>query len=306
MSAARGIVSLFILLLASRSLAQPFVYLGSWGSSGSGLGQFSSPDGVAAWGSQFVYVSDQHNFRIQKFSTSGVCLGAWSVPSLPVDLAVGPDGSVFVPFVNENKVRRYDGDGTLISEWGVPGSGDGQLQYPEYVGVDGLRHVYLTQAFSSRLQKFDANGGFLMAWGLSGQGGELAVDMNGNLYVGDFTNNVVQKFSADGNLLDVFGGPGVGDGQFTMPVGIGTDAAGRVYVVDSAGADRVQVFDGGGNFLSAFGAPGDAALSYPFDVTVDANGIVYVCDIKDRIARFGEAPTPVRRTTWGRVKSLYR
>ena len=43
---------------------------------------------------------------------------------------------------------------------------------------------------------------------------------------------------------------------------------------------RVQIFDPSGNFLRAFGSQGtaDGKFSYPWGVTTDALGFIYVCD----------------------------
>ena len=43
-------------------------FLTAWGSAGSGNGQFTYSNGVAADGSGNVYVADSGNARIQKFS----------------------------------------------------------------------------------------------------------------------------------------------------------------------------------------------------------------------------------------------
>ena len=49
----------------------------TWGSFGSGNGQFESPVGVATDGSGNVYVADTGNNRIQKFDASGTFLTTW-------------------------------------------------------------------------------------------------------------------------------------------------------------------------------------------------------------------------------------
>lgn len=43
---------------------------------------------------------------------------------------------------------------------------------------------------------------------------------------------------------------------------------------------RIQVFDPSGRFLRVFGSQGsaDGKFSYPWGVTTDALGFIYVCD----------------------------
>src|SRR5688572_4105472 len=50
--------------------------LGQWGGSGSALGQFSAPFGIAV-DEQAVYVVDQLNGRVQKFAHDGTPIAAW-------------------------------------------------------------------------------------------------------------------------------------------------------------------------------------------------------------------------------------
>jgi tripartite motif-containing protein 71 len=89
-------------------------FLTTWGSSGSGNGQFSLPEGVATDGSGHVYVADTNNDRIQKFDASG----------------------------------------TFLTTWGSVGSGNGQFDSPIGVATDGSGNVYVADTFNHRIQKF--------------------------------------------------------------------------------------------------------------------------------------------------------
>ena len=42
-------------------------------------------------------------------------------------------------------------------------------------------------------------------------------------------------------------------------------------------------------------------------IAIDTEDSVYVLDTGNyRVQKFGEAPTPAKRTTWGRIKAIYR
>lgn len=86
----------------------------SWGSSGSGDGQFSSPEGLAVDNYNNVYVVDGGNSRVQKFNSSG----------------------------------------TFLDKWGSSGSGDGQFTTPYCIAVNGEGLIYTTEYVGYRTQKF--------------------------------------------------------------------------------------------------------------------------------------------------------
>ena len=86
----------------------------------------------------------------------------------------------------------------------------------------------------------------------------VAVDPEGSIYVVDWRNDRVQKFSAGGEFLMEFGCSGSGPGEFNRPAGIAVDMDGDIYVADR-GNDRVLLFDRAGRYVEQF--IGDATLS---------------------------------------------
>ncbi len=55
-------------------------FINSWGSTGSGNGQFLDPIGIAVDGDGNVYVTDWGNNRVQKFTSDGAFLTKWGSP----------------------------------------------------------------------------------------------------------------------------------------------------------------------------------------------------------------------------------
>ena len=63
----------------------------------------------------------------------------------------------------------------------------------------------------------------------------IAVDANGNVWVGDNGNDRVDEFNEKGEYVSQFGSAGTGAGQFSFsyPIGVAVDAKGDVWVTDS-------------------------------------------------------------------------
>jgi tripartite motif-containing protein 71 len=102
----------------------------SWGSTGSGDGQFLHAHGIGLDSAGNVYVSDAENYNIQKF----------------------------------------DSNGKFITKWGSRGSGDGQFLTPESIDVDSNGNVFVVDFKNANIQKFDSNGKFITKWGSKGTG----------------------------------------------------------------------------------------------------------------------------------------
>jgi DNA-binding beta-propeller fold protein YncE len=84
-------------------------YVNAWGTSGSGPMQFDGPAGIAVDPSGDVYVADEGNDRISKFSvTNGTATLAatWSAPQCHT-IAIDTNGRVVVMATNDAKVLIY-------------------------------------------------------------------------------------------------------------------------------------------------------------------------------------------------------
>ncbi len=116
----------------------------------------------------------------------------------------------------------------------------------------------------------------------------IALDGDEHVYVSDWLNDQVQKFTSAGVLLMSLGDQGSNDGQFQGPAGIAVDAEGNVYVAD-AGNSRVQKFSSRGEFLTKWGSEGhrDGRFSRSTWIAVDLSGNVFVTDpVDSRVRKF--------------------
>jgi DNA-binding beta-propeller fold protein YncE len=259
-------------------------FITKWGSSGTADGQFGGPEGIAVDSSGSVYVADRGNDRVQKFDSDGTFITKWGSSGTADGqfggpYGIGPNavavdsktGNVYVADPGNDRVQKFDSNGTFITKWGSSGTADRQFLLPEGVAVDSKTgNVYVTQSINDRVQKFDSNGTFITKWGSQGttigllKGGsangqfssfnrqqDVAVDSKtGNVYVTDPGNYRIQKFDSNGTFITTWGSHGSANGQFSCPssascpttMNVAVDSkTGNVYVADP-GNYRIQVF----------------------------------------------------------------
>lgn len=119
-----------------------------------------------------------------------------------------------------------------------------------------------------------------------------ALDSSGNLWVTDFANSRIEKFSATGLLQAAYGSYGSEAAQFEHPWGIAVNQSnGNVYVADQ-GNYRVEEFSSSGTFIRAFGEKGTGSGQFGIlaGIAVDSSGNVWVADYgNNRIEEFNES-----------------
>lgn len=175
--------------------------------------------------------------------------------NLPRSLAIAPDGSIYVADTFNYRVQHFAADGTFIQQWG---SKSPDCPYPGSPPSDV------------------PSGTFCEPWG-------IAVGKDGSVYVADTWNQRVQKFSANGQFISMWGHGITQDPNdllgFYGPRGIVVDSLGNVLVTDT-GNSRVVVFNSDGQPINQFGSSGVAAGQFaePVGMALDASGHLYVVD----------------------------
>ena len=250
------------------------------------MGLGLSPDGdrlyvADARGGQLVVF----DFRKQKVSRFTPDLGGFQAP---FNVAVDAQENIYVSDPPTKTVSAYKKTGERL--WAV----SGDLERPTGLALDETRKL-LYVADSSRVLydthrvlAYDLQGHRLRQVGQQrgSDPGEfnfplyLAVDPDGNLYVGDSMNFRVQVFDKEGQFLRQYGEHGDSPGTFSRLKGLAFDGFGNFYTVDGM-QGVVQIFNREFQPLMFFG--GRANMLEYFDIpsciAIDKKiNRIYVCN----------------------------
>ena len=216
--------------------------LKSFGTLGSGHGQFSNPGGVAVDSEENILVVDSGNHRIQKFTANGHFLTAVGTKGNgplqfdhPMYIAYNASNNkLYVTDAENNRVQVLNSDLTFSSTFGKKGSGKGQFNSPCGIACNSTGKVYVADCENNRIQVFTAGGTFLLMLRTHGSGRLrelndpccLAVDVNDIVYVSEFDYYYISVFTSEGQFVSSFGSQG------GKPTGVAVDNSGVVYVCD--------------------------------------------------------------------------
>ncbi len=145
-------------------------YLRSWG-----RGMFGNPHALRVDKSGHVWVTDNGDHQVMKFTREGellLTLGVKGKPgeddktfNRPADLAFAPNGDFYVADgYGNSRVVKFSKEGRYLLTWGKRGTAPGDFNLPHSVAVDSRGRVYVSDRENNRIQIFDANGKFLKQW----------------------------------------------------------------------------------------------------------------------------------------------
>jgi DNA-binding beta-propeller fold protein YncE len=237
----------------------------------------------------------------------------WTFGEAPA-VACDSRDRVFVFVRGPRPVLIFDRDGTLLGSWG-----EGTFARPHGIFIGPDDTVYCTDDFDHTVRAFSTDGKLRFTLGRSGQPSDtgatsidyrtikrsgppfhfptnLALGPSGDLYVTDgYGNARVHRFAADGRLLQSWGEPGSGPGQFHVPHGIAVDGLGIVYVADRENS-RIQRFSATGDYLGEW-----TDVARPCQLFIDQGGWIYVAELGFHAGRWPGTGSPEPGAPSGRV-----
>ncbi len=253
------------------------------GGYGDGEGTFYRPTDITLDPEKNVYVSDL-TAKIQKFTTNGEYITQWGSPGEEDGqfgggkIWITVDNEGFLYALNNFRVQKFTSTGDFIRKWGAQGEADGQFNIPQCMAVDQQGNIYVGEYSPARLQKFNSNGEFLWAYSSDWAIMDVDLDQQGNVYITGGTSII--KLSPEGIQIDEFFVSLYGD--WTVSVAVEDDGNILVLVLLEGTNPLVQLHSPDGQFISKWGAiksKDDDKFYQPLGVAVDVQGNVYVMDI---------------------------
>lgn len=254
------------------------------------LGVAVSPDGSRVYVTQSgskpaAFVLDRAGNRLAEMKAPGKAIGY----HVPVYLAVGPDGNVYVADRAAGAVYVYDADGAYVRTFAPKGAVTTFMPLGIAVAEDGT--LYVADVSSSkpadhRILVYGPDGTYRTALGkgVLSYPNAIVPGPDGALWVSDSNNGRLAVIERDGKVTTLVS-RGVGDGDLGLPRGVSVDDQGRLLVVDTTD-HMVRVFTVGATptahptYVGSFGDEGqeDGKFTFPNGLATDTRGRVYVTD----------------------------
>lgn len=278
-------------------------------------------DGTSVWvaercsGNVNACVQNSNLNPVMKFDQNGNLVASFGAGLIawPHGIEVDSQGNVWVTDGRDNQVgdtapaqryghqvHKFSPTGEHLMTLGEPGGAraPGYLFQPNDVLVAPDGHIFVAEGHSNaegstaRILKFNAQGEFVKEWGSLGSGPNefmqphaLALDSQGRLFIADRSNNRIQIYTQDGELLDTWY-------QFSRISGLYIDANDILYAADS---ESGSVNPANGAWLRGIriGSARTGEVQYLIPdpqpdcrgtctaegVTVDRNGVIYGAEV---------------------------
>ncbi|MBZ0166434.1 MAG: 6-bladed beta-propeller, partial [Candidatus Omnitrophica bacterium] len=216
-------------------------------------------------------------------------------------LNVSPQGNVYVVNPQNNSIKKFSANQTFMLSFGSEGESRGQFDSPAGIETDEDGFIYIADSRNKRVQVLQLRNpekGFPQ--GRYQKFSHIRLDKEIPAVTSlidiktDGQGNVYALSDKEGYLLAmgfqrmIIGEKGGADGQLRNPQAFDLDSGGKIYIADT-GNNRVQVFDGSGQFLFTFGKRGskNGQFDGPAGIAVNSRGFIYVSDTdNNRIQMF--------------------
>ena len=221
--------------------------------------EFGKPTGLTFDNDGNLMVADTHYYRILFYTPEGELLEDKTIGGKEgqgpgefgwvTDCVQDSQGNYYVSEYGElDRVQKFSPEGEYLWGWGGHGDGLHEFKRPQNLAIDEEDHLWVVDACNHRVMVFDVSGDgpeLLNCWGkLGSKPGELRypydIVLDGpHVYICEFGNHRVQKFTRDGQFVSQWGSHGRKEGELHNPWSIVKDSRQRLHVLDTYN-QRVQ------------------------------------------------------------------
>ena len=202
-----------------------------------------------------IYCTERETHVVHKFTTGGdplMTLGTMDKPGAdgepfnrPTDLALGPDGEMFISDGYGNaRIHKFSPGGELIKSWGKQGTGPGEFDLPHCVRVDPRNRLMVADRENNRIQFFTLDGEYIEEWDSLLQPDTIFIDDDQLVYIAELQQRVT-IMTLDGDVVsqwDSDRGSTVPGEFYACPHGIWLDSHGDIYVGEVQADARLQKY----------------------------------------------------------------
>lgn len=212
--------------------------------------------------------------------TGGYSGDGGAAPAAELDFTDGtfidPHGNVFIADFNNNVIRGVGAQtGNITTVAGIAGAGSysgdtgpanaAHLNGPETPQLDGAGNLFFVESNSFVVRKVQASNGIISTLagngspGYTGDGGiansarmnnpfAIAMGNTGDIYIADFSNNVVRRISALTGIITTVA-------AVSQPTALAIDTAGNLYISDGNNSVVLELAAGTGVISTVVGDP---------------------------------------------------
>ena len=172
---------------------------------------FSQPISVLPEDDGSIWVLAYGSNELIKIDINGLVVNRVNVPltgfDRPMDMIRMSDGSILVSESAGDRISKFSAKGGFVKSFGEKGIGVGQMVGPQYLALDELGNVYVTDFGNARVDVFDKDGNALFYFG--GKSADFAglkaptgiACVNDAVCVADAVTGAVYRFDTAGNYL---------------------------------------------------------------------------------------------------------
>ena len=251
----------------------------SFGSNGSGPGQFNGPYDIAVdKKTGTVAVSDYGNKRIQLFDITGRYLREIGLRANCSSLDFTKSGHIIAVTPGDvHKISLFSEEGQFVKHIDSE-----HLKFPFHISTDDEDYITICDQESNEVIAISSDGTELVTRIAASEHDQSMMyaiyDEETDCYfVSDSKTDCVKVFDVEGNFLY-----DIGRGRLSYPVGLAIDKCNNLIVCDT-GNQRLVIFTTEGDFLSET----EQCFHAPYFVAVSEDGNVLVTDYeKNCVYRF--------------------